>query len=270
MGGDDLDDDYLLDPVVEKEAASPKRRARNEANPAAAPQDDGDDNIDDDDSDDSGEPASKKRKKLSDENVLIQAGCGIESSTLEDQVSFLTASLKHYSLMAGNDDTHHDFGLTTKSVVTSSKHEANLAARIRDVISMKRLKKHRETGSPAVVIVCQSARRAVEVLKEVTDLRLRAIKLFPKNGEIHQQVAQLQKNSFALAVGTPHRLAALCRHDNGLSLATTQLVVLDSYISKKQYTVCTLPDTAADTMELLREHVLPQLKINKNLRLAFL
>ena len=108
------------------------------------------------------------------------------------------------------------------------------------------------------------------ILKELHELRLRATKLFPKNGEVPQQVTQLRQNPFPLAVGPPHRLVALCRQAKGLRFAQSQLVVLDTFVSKKQYTVCTLPDTAADTMELLREHVLPDMKSNKNLRLAFL
>lgn len=256
MGGDDLNDDYLLEPVKDD---GPSKRP-----------------LDDDDSDDDEtSPTPKKRKKTTNENVLIEAGCGIETSSVEDQLSFLQASLKHYSMLAGskNDGTtaivdSTKFGLSTKSLVNSDKE--TLVARIRDVVSLKRLKKHRDVRSPAVVIVCQSARRAVAVLKEVTELRLRAIKLFPKNGEIQDQLAQLGQNPFPLAVGTPHRLAALCRETKGLNFEKTQLVVLDSNTSKKQFTVCTLPDTAADTMELLREHVLPQMKTNKSLKLAFL
>ena len=136
------------------------------------------------------------------------------------------------------------------------------------MVSLKRLKKHRDVRSPAVVIVCQSARRAVAVLKDLTPLRLRATKLFPKNGEVPQQVTQLRQHPFPLAVGTPHRLVALAQADKGLHFAHTQLIVLDTFVSKKQYTVCTLPDTAADTMALLRDHVLPEMKTNKNLRTA--
>ena len=190
-------------------------------------------------------------------------------------MSFLTTSLQHYKMLANANDEDDDdekptddYKLTSKSLVSSSQD--TLAARLREVVSLKRLKKHRETRSPAVVVVCQSARRAVAILKELHELRLRACKLFPKNGDVAQQVTQLRQSPFPLAVGTPHRLVALGRQAKGLNFQHTQLVVLDTFISKKQYTVCTLPDTAADTMELLREHVLPEMKTNKNLRLAFL
>ena len=277
MGGDDLgaDDDYFLEPVV----------AKNDDNDDDAYSNDDDDDDDvvvkraldhDNNDDDDTEPAAKKPKKLTNENVLIEAGCGIESRSVQEQVSFLTTSLQHYSMLEATtidekEETTNDesstWKLTPKQIATSSKQ--SLGERLRDVVSLKRLKKHRQARSPAVVIVCQSARRAVAVLKELNDLRLRAAKLFPKNAEVPQQVTQLRQSPFPLAVGTPHRLVALAQHGKGLAFEHTQLVVLDTFVSKKQYTVCTLPDTAADTMALLREHVLPEMKTNKNLRIAF-
>ena len=138
MGGDDLgdDDDYLFAPVVVDD-------------------NDGDDEVvdehkrslDETKNDEDAEPATKKRKKLSNEAVLIQAGCGIESSSVEEQISFLTTSLKHYTMLAaaeaGNETpvVESDVKLTTKSLVCSSKD--TLPERLRDVVSLKRLKKHR-------------------------------------------------------------------------------------------------------------------------------
>lgn len=274
MGGDDLgdDDNYFLAPVVadddDDETASKRPLAAlEEEQTASTAVGDGTD-----------ERVTKKPKKVSNENVLIESGCGIESRSVEEQLSFLKASLKHYALLAAGEDGdgHTDeentsavSSLTTKSLVSSTK-SGSLVEQLRDLVSLKRLKKHRDVRSPGVVIVCQSARRAVAVLKDLTPLRLRATKLFPKNGEVPQQLTTLRQNPFPLAVGTPHRLAALCAEIKGLEFSRTQIVVLDSYISKKQYTVCTLPDTAADTMALLENHVLPQMKTNKNLKLAFL
>lgn len=278
MGGDDLgeDDDYLLAPVVADDDDDDDDRPTSKR--TLAQNDDADDDEKDKRNGTTDESVTKKRKLMSNTNtVLIEAGCGIESSPVEEQLSFLQASLKHYSLLASGtidrgddvpDATSLSSSLTTKSLVASNKDA--LIERVRDVASLKRLKKHRDVRSPAVVIVTQSARRAVAILKDLNPLHLRAIKLFPKNGEVSQQVTQLRQAPFPLAVGTPHRLAALCAETKGLDFSRTQLVVLDTFVSKKQYTVCTLPDTAADTMALLKGHVIPQLKTNKNLKLAFL
>ena len=134
------------------------------------------------------------------------------------------------------------------------------------------------------LIVCISARRAVSLLKELAPLRVRTAKLFPKNGTIEEQRQQLMA-SISLAVGTPHRLGQLLAPDPAvdagdgssrrrdqslLSLEHTRLVVLDCHLSHKQYTVCTLPDTAPSCMALVRDHVLPQLQKRKDCKVAFL
>jgi len=136
------------------------------------------------------------------------------------------------------------------------------------------------------VIVCISARRAVAVLKELASLKVRAAKLFPKNGSVADQRKQLaQAHGIGIAVGTPHRLQQLAAAENdddnnnnnnagraagSLSLFDrTQLVILDCELSHKQFTVCTLPDTAPHCMSLIRESVLPQLKKRKDCKIAF-
>ena len=133
------------------------------------------------------------------------------------------------------------------------------------------------------------------MLKELASLKVRAAKLFPKNGSVTEQRQQLAQHGIGLAVGTPHRLLQLAmgvesNHENGddddeaaaadgkkhaekricsALLDRTQLVVLDCEPSHKQFTVCTLPDTAPHCMALLREAILPQLKKRKDCKIAF-
>ena len=120
-------------------------------------------------------------------------------------------------------------------------------------------------------------------MKELASLKVRAAKLFPKNGSVTEQQSQLAQQGIGLAVGTPHRLLQLASGEkndvndsnkkggqNCLSLFDrTQLVVLDCELSHKQFTVCTLPDTAPHCMGLLRESILPQLKKRKDCKIAF-
>jgi hypothetical protein len=137
--------------------------------------------------------------------------------------------------------------------------------------------------------VCLSARRAVAILKELAPLKVRSAKLFPKNGSVTDQQRQLGSAAFGIAVGTPHRLCQLLAaaavdsaggavstqgaNDGGstsgrsknapsdsskngpLSLEHSRLLIFDCYVSQKQYTVCTLPDTAPHCAMLVREYV---------------
>ena len=124
------------------------------------------------------------------------------------------------------------------------------------------------------------------MLKELASLKVRAAKLFPKNGSVTEQRQQLAQHGIGLAVGTPHRLLQLAmgvEDDEAAAdgkkhaekricsalLDRTQLVVLDCEPSHKQFTVCTLPDTAPHCMALLREAILPQLKKRKDCKIAF-
>jgi hypothetical protein len=109
-------------------------------------------------------------------------------------------------------------------------------------------------------------------LKEFAPIKARAAKLFPKNGSIAEQLKELASTPFGLAVGTPHRLQALCK-DGGkdaLSFRHTQLVVFDCHLSNKQYSVLTLPDTAPNCMGLLKDYVLTQFDHRKDLHIALL
>jgi hypothetical protein len=126
-----------------------------------------------------------------------------------------------------------------------------------------------------VQIVSISARRAVAILKEISILKVRAAKLFPKNGSIDEQAQQLSSLAFGIAVGTPHRLLSLCRSDRNVKhtslnlLDRANLLVFDSNVTNKQYSVCTLPDTAPYCIELLNDFAIPQMRQRGDLHVAF-
>jgi hypothetical protein len=137
--------------------------------------------------------------------------------------------------------------------------------------------------------VCLSARRAVAILKELAPLKVRSAKLFPKNGSVSEQQQQLGTAAFGIAVGTPHRLCQLAaataattavggrvstrgandddtsgrfnapdrKNVGPLSLQHSRLLIFDCHVSQKQYTVCTLPDTAPHCAMLVRDFVAP-------------
>lgn len=140
------------------------------------------------------------------------------------------------------------------------------------------------TSSSSQLIVCLSARRAVSILKELAVLKVRVGKFFPKNGSVSEQRNLLASTPLGLAVGTPHRLhQLLCppssscstpshaksspnkqHQQQKLSLGQTRLVIFDCHVSHKQYTVCTLPDTAPHCMALVRDGLGPQWSKSRN------
>ena len=136
-----------------------------------------------------------------------------------------------------------------------------------------------------VIIVCISARRAVQILKQLSPLNVRAAKLFAKHMDLDEQITMLRTNSFGIAVGTPNRLLKLIESGDtissdsddsdgpaaasgALSLDGTELLVIDNHEDSKAFTVCTMNDTAPDLMQFLHKAVVPQLRKRKTLKIA--
>lgn len=277
MGGDDLgsDDEYLLNssslPEVVDDAVSDdddrpgtsgskRKRARD------------DDNVTPLERDESNEDKPSKTTKgpATSSRVLVTAGRDLATRDAQVQSAFLWTALKHHVQLKGDSvETLAITQLLPSHLCTSS--EPSLEMRLRSVLSLKKLKKHKALQSPRVVICCLSARRAVEVLKELASFKVRVAKLFAKHMNPTVQRAMLEQQSFGIAVGTPNRLLALANSEGeepALHFRQTRLVVLDGLSNQKGFTVCTLPDTAPDTMELLRHCVLPQLSKRKDIKLA--
>jgi hypothetical protein len=181
----------------------------------------------------------------------------------------------HNQLQSGKegsevDDTALQPRLQPHHFKACSPKSHTLEARLRDVIpSVKQLKTWKNTKSPMVLVLCLSARRAVQVLKDINSFKVRAAKLFAKHMSVSQQEEMLQSTPFGIAVGTPHRMQVLCEK-KALKLTHTKLVVLDAHKDAKNFTVCTMPDTAPHCMGFLKDHVLPQIKDRpKDCKLAF-
>mmetsp|Transcript_14682 Transcript_14682/g.20441 ORF Transcript_14682/g.20441 Transcript_14682/m.20441 type:complete len:283 (-) Transcript_14682:279-1127(-) len=280
MGGDDLgsDDEYLnvtfeedqslqklefLADTIKAETGdegplSSKRRKRKSNRSAPDVTIDEDSEVD--------EVPTKKTSS----RVLLQAGRDLENQSADAQATFLWTALKHNLQLRGT--SIENIPKIKPSHFYASK-ESTLSGRLRSALSMKKLKKWKPIGSPMVVVVCVSARRAVAVLKELSGLKVRAAKLFAKHMDVDQQKELLRQSAYGLAVGTPHRLRALCEKDeeekkSALNFDQTQLVLLDSHTNPKGFTVCTLPDTAPDCMHFLSENVTPQLAKRKEMKIA--
>ncbi len=255
MGGDDLgsDDEFLTAPI----RADPGDVSPEEDEPIATKNGDsrGEKRVTIEPDPSISEKPSKKRRKAG-ENSLHDLGAEIRSNSTEIQAKLLSEFsgvriFPHH--VARPDVTEGDLGI---------------GDRIKAIVSKKKLKKWKIKESPGVIIICLSARRAVQVLKEIAPLNVRAAKLFAKHITIEDQVKQLQESPFGIAVGTPHRILTLAQQGS-LSLDQTQCIVLDTFVNDKKFSVYTLPDTAPHTQELLKDHVYPQCQKRRDIHLAF-
>jgi hypothetical protein len=287
MGGDDLDseDEYLAvtDLPEPGSSASPYSMEEEAASTGKSKN-----KRDQDDSGDEIVIDSKKRRRKekntentkekvvatkSPQQLLLQTSRTVVTQPAEVQASFVWASLTHTLGLTGDfkeeDSTMPK--LEAKHFYVPSRKNVGIVEQLRSapMLSVKKLKRWKQPKSPMVIVVCSSARRAVELLKDLAPLHVKTAKLFPKQGSIEEQAKSLAEDNFGLVVGTPNRLIQLIMSQH-LELDHTQLMVLDAALDKKSFTVCTLRDTAADCMRLVQTVATYQMTRRDTIRFAFL
>ncbi|XP_024919461.1 protein CMSS1 [Cynoglossus semilaevis] len=133
----------------------------------------------------------------------------------------------------------------THSLSSYLKHICPKWAKIR--------KQHTDRSSVIVLIVCSSALRAIELIKQMTTFKgdARAVKLFAKHIKIEEQVTLLQNNVTHIGVGTPGRISALIEKE-GLTLGSLKYIVLDwNWRDQKLRRMVDIPEIKLDLMKLL-------------------
>ncbi|KAF6718603.1 Protein CMSS1 [Oryzias melastigma] len=118
-------------------------------------------------------------------------------------------------------------------------------------------KQHSESGSVVILIVCSSALRAIELIKQVTAFKgeAKAVKLFAKHIKMEEQVKLLRKGVAHIGVGTPGRIAALIEKE-GLNLQALRYVVLDwNWRDQKLRRMVDIPEIKLDLMKLLESGI---------------
>ncbi|KAL7446312.1 hypothetical protein ACHAXM_010392 [Skeletonema potamos] len=307
MGGDDLasDDEYVFgsrDPSASDNDSVSSEIEGNQLESSSNKRKGYDtDKLNYDDTLTSSKKRRKKKKNdafVSSKSLLILAGRGIALDSVESQVKFINTLYSHTMKMNGNDEadtfsfTPEHFYTTPQETDEKKKQfqHKNLDAFLKgSVTSMKRLKNWKHECSPMVIIVTLSARRAVELMKDLTSLKLPIAKLFAKHFSVEEQVELLKgtvkgggggeggkkrsERCYSIAVGTPGRLLTLLQHGRdeqgsdglgALRLNHTEVIIFDTHEDSKGFNVCTLKDTSSDLMHFMKEGVVPQLERKKS------
>eukprot|EP00218_Dolichomastix_sp_CCMP3274_P007995 CAMPEP_0170144840 /NCGR_PEP_ID=MMETSP0033_2-20121228/16201_1 /TAXON_ID=195969 /ORGANISM="Dolichomastix tenuilepis, Strain CCMP3274" /LENGTH=228 /DNA_ID=CAMNT_0010381363 /DNA_START=16 /DNA_END=699 /DNA_ORIENTATION=- len=110
-------------------------------------------------------------------------------------------------------------------------------------------------GAPALVIVCSSAVRSLEVIRLLPTFRSRhqIIKAFAKHLKVAEQEALLRDTECGIVVGTPNRLLKLAE-GGALKPARLKYLAIDLEKDMKAMTVFDVRDCAADLRALWRDH----------------
>lgn len=116
-------------------------------------------------------------------------------------------------------------------------------------------KQHVEKSSVVLLIVCSSALRTIELIKQLTTFKgeAKVLKLFAKHIKIEEQVKLLQKGITHIGVGTPGRISALVERE-GLNLQALSYLVLDwNWRDQKLRRMADIPEIKVEFMKLLEK-----------------
>ena len=209
--------------------------------------------------------SSKKRQKV--EALKKGRGSAPSSSSslssLVDAKSMLHALLNFepegpYNSLSMSLSTQNFIASIPKNGEFSQSHLRAFSSVFPSVKKALRLENLNEVGSPKALIVCSSASRATDIIKEISNvLKVKISKLYAKHFKVHQQVEMLQEK-IVVGVGTPNRLNKLIEV-GALSLSETSIFVIDSYVDSKSFTVFSLPEVKDDLYSLLRGNITKEL-----------
>ncbi|MBN3303499.1 CMS1 protein, partial [Amia calva] len=122
----------------------------------------------------------------------------------------------------------------------------------------KLTKQHIEKKSVVLLIICSSAHRTLELIKQLTTFKgeSKVLKLFAKHIKVEEQIKLLDKGVTHIGVGTPGRITALIDKD-GLTLKALKYVVLDwNWRDQKLRRMADIPEVRVDMLKFLEAGII--------------
>ncbi|XP_023660020.1 protein CMSS1 isoform X3 [Paramormyrops kingsleyae] len=119
-------------------------------------------------------------------------------------------------------------------------------------------KNHAIKRSVVLLIICSSALRTIELIKQLTAFKGegKVLKLFAKHIKVEEQMKLLAKGVAHIGVGTPGRIKALIEKD-GLTLDALKYVVLDwNWRDQKLRRMVDIPEVKVDMLKLLETRII--------------
>ncbi|KAM4558563.1 protein CMSS1 isoform 2-T2 [Odontesthes bonariensis] len=209
----------------------------------------------------SAQPKKRRKKKKTITDVLAisepKPGCPAD---LQDLV------LRYFSDKRSVIELE-ELKLQSSSFLSSNDLTHSLSSYLKQVCPKwaKIQKQHTEKSSVVVLIVCSSALRTIELIKQLTSFKgeAKAVKLFAKHIKIEEQAKLLQKGVTHIGVGTPGRISALIEKE-ALNLPALRYLVLDwNWRDQKLRRLVDIPEIKLDFMKLLDSGILAACREDK-------
>ncbi|TRZ01463.1 hypothetical protein DNTS_013968 [Danionella cerebrum] len=114
-------------------------------------------------------------------------------------------------------------------------------------------KQHTESRSVVLLVVCGSALRTIDLIKQLVVFKGQAkvLKLFAKHIKVEEQIKSLSKGVTHIAVGTPARIRTLLEKE-GLTVQGLRYLVLDwNHRDQKHRRMVDIPEVKDDFLKLM-------------------
>ncbi|PBK77948.1 hypothetical protein ARMSODRAFT_946792 [Armillaria solidipes] len=134
------------------------------------------------------------------------------------------------------------------------------------------LQKSKATGSPTLLFVTGAALRVVDVTRVLKDKKLRGdkggevAKLFAKHFKLAEHVTYLRRTKVGAAVGTPGRIGKLLCETDALTMSALSHIILDvTFRDTKRRSLLDIPETRDECMRTVLgcPQVIKQMKAGK-------
>ncbi|TFK42903.1 U3-containing 90S pre-ribosomal complex subunit-domain containing protein [Crucibulum laeve] len=277
QGGDDLEDDFVLDDIValseEEDEIEDEAFFSDAPEDAVQPQDE--EHLD---AKDEPEPSpiideatvAKKRKRREKEKerrakkrkLTEEAGgdvvhCTIAArspSALSDFLcSMQTKTFSKLSAIELGDMRIPETSIADTTAWTGPRtldHLVEFIVTVLPTLKTRLAQKSRHNGSPTVLFVAGAALRVADITRVLKDKRLRGekggevAKLFAKHFKLAEHVTYLKQTKVGSAVGTPGRIGKLLCETDALTVSALTHIILDAtFVDPKNRSLFDIPET---------------------------
>ncbi|KAF5386758.1 hypothetical protein D9615_001815 [Tricholomella constricta] len=280
-GGDDLEDDFVIDDLValSEEEAAPDGAFFSDDNDNDASADEDATNEDLQTSANAGDEAAlaKKRKRREKEKERKTKKRKLaESVTDEVQQSVVAHSPNELAAFLASKQAStfsevtaielEDMRIPASSIADTTSWTAprtldqlvDFIIKTTPTLHKRLSQKSKNNGSPTMLFVTGAALRVADVTRVLKDKRLRGdkggevAKLFAKHFKLAEHVAYLRRTKVGAAVGTPGRIGKLLCETDALTVSALSHIILDAtYQDSKKRTLLDIPETRDEVFKTL-------------------
>lgn len=192
----------------------------------------------------------KRRKKKKTITDVLTSSKPVPGSPVD-----LVSLLKTYHSQTRSVIEQEELTLQDSCFLSSNDLTHSLSSYLKEVCPKwaKMQKQHTQTSSVVLLIVCGSALRTIDLIKQLVTFKGQAkvLKLFAKHIKVEEQIKSLSKGVTHIAVGTPGRICALLEKE-GLTVQGLRYLVLDwNYRDQKQRRMVDVPEVKGDLLKMM-------------------